>query len=288
MKKAICFIIFFLLVSITFAQQKSTKESSGLFPKDGPEIGSNLPDFELKDSTGQIWILSKLKGKMVVIYFWASWSTLCREELPDFQSYYDQMQRDKTDQAQILTVLYKDDPQKAMAYIKKNGFTFPVLFDTDNKVSSAYGLTGVPVTFLVDDIKGALIAKIPGPGRWWGPQPQPEGHSMLDKEMAKKHNDKDKQIIAKTQIELLGQALDQFRLDTGRYPTSKEGLKALMKNPGIKGWDGPYLKGEIPMDPWGRTYIYISPGKHGDYDLFSLGEDGKPGGTGKSKDITSW
>ncbi|MBM4139883.1 MAG: type II secretion system protein GspG [Nitrospira sp.] len=98
----------------------------------------------------------------------------------------------------------------------------------------------------------------------------------------------DKSQIARNQIELLGQALDQFRLYVGRYPTTGEGLQALMRNPGIRKWEGPYLKKEIPMDPWGRPYIYVSPGKHGDYDLFSLGKDGIPGGTGENEDITSW
>lgn len=93
---------------------------------------------------------------------------------------------------------------------------------------------------------------------------------------------------AKVQLELLGQALDQFRLDTGRYPTTAEGLNALVSNPGIPGWDGPYLKKGVPLDPWGRPYIYQSPGSHGDYDLLSYGADGAPGGEGENKDITSW
>ncbi len=93
---------------------------------------------------------------------------------------------------------------------------------------------------------------------------------------------------ARVQIELLGQALDQFRLDTGRYPTTAEGLNALVTNPGVPGWDGPYLKKGVPLDPWGRPYIYISPGQHGDYDLLSYGADGAPGGEGENQDITSW
>jgi general secretion pathway protein G len=93
---------------------------------------------------------------------------------------------------------------------------------------------------------------------------------------------------ARVQIELLGQALDQFRLDTGRYPTTAEGLNALVVNPGIPGWDGPYLKKGVPLDPWGRPYIYQCPGSHGDYDLYSYGADGAPGGEGENKDITSW
>jgi general secretion pathway protein G len=99
---------------------------------------------------------------------------------------------------------------------------------------------------------------------------------------------KGKQSAAKAQIELLGQALDQFSLDTGRYPTTQEGLNALMVNPGIEGWDGPYLKKAIPKDPWGRPYNYKSPGVHGDYDLFSYGRDGVPGGEKEDKDIVSW
>jgi general secretion pathway protein G len=97
-----------------------------------------------------------------------------------------------------------------------------------------------------------------------------------------------KQSAAKAQIELLGQALDQFRLDTGRYPTTSEGLNALMNNPGASGWDGPYLKKAVPADPWGKPYNYQSPGTHGDYDLFSYGADGSPGGEGENKDINSW
>lgn len=98
-----------------------------------------------------------------------------------------------------------------------------------------------------------------------------------------------KQKIARTQLEMLESALDQFKLDTGRYPTTEEGLEALIKNPGIKGWNGPYLKkNKIPKDPWGRDFIYKCPGEHGEYDLYSLGADGKPGGKGENADITSW
>jgi general secretion pathway protein G len=100
---------------------------------------------------------------------------------------------------------------------------------------------------------------------------------------------KGKQSTAKAQIALLEEALDQFRLDVGRYPTTSEGLRALIEDPGVKGWDGPYLKKKIiPKDPWGNEYQYRSPGSHGEYDLFSYGRDGAPGGEGEDKDITSW
>lgn len=99
---------------------------------------------------------------------------------------------------------------------------------------------------------------------------------------------KGKQSAAKAQIELLGQALDQFRLDTGRYPSTQEGLNTLMVNPGIEKWEGPYLKKELPNDPWGRPYNYQYPGTHGEYDLFSYGRDGALGGEGEDHDVVSW
>lgn len=99
---------------------------------------------------------------------------------------------------------------------------------------------------------------------------------------------KGKQAAAKAQIELLGQALDQLRLDIGRYPTTQEGLNTLITNPGIDNWDGPYLKKQLPNDPWGKPYIYQSPGTHGEYDLVSYGRDGVQGGEGEDKDVNSW
>jgi general secretion pathway protein G len=94
---------------------------------------------------------------------------------------------------------------------------------------------------------------------------------------------------AKAQIELFGTALDTFRLDLGRYPTAEEGLKALREKPsGTESWQGPYLPKEIPVDPWGRPYVYKSPGDHGDYDLLSYGLDGAEGGEGENQDIVSW
>jgi general secretion pathway protein G len=94
---------------------------------------------------------------------------------------------------------------------------------------------------------------------------------------------------AKAQIELFGTALDAFRLDTGRYPTTDEGLKALREKPsGDENWSGPYLPKEVPVDPWGKPYLYKSPGEHGDYDLFSYGLDGTEGGEGENQDVVSW
>lgn len=99
---------------------------------------------------------------------------------------------------------------------------------------------------------------------------------------------KGKQSAARAQIELLGQALDHYRLDVGRYPTTEEGLESLMIDKGTENWSGPYLKKVIPQDPWGKPYHYESPGTHGDYDLFSNGRDGTPGGEAEDNDIESW
>ena len=98
-----------------------------------------------------------------------------------------------------------------------------------------------------------------------------------------------KQKAAKAQIELFGTALDTYRLDLGRYPTTEEGLKALREKPsGAEGWQGPYLPKEIPVDPWNKAYLYKCPGEHGDYDLISYGLDGTEGGEGENQDVVSW
>ena len=98
-----------------------------------------------------------------------------------------------------------------------------------------------------------------------------------------------KQAAARAQIELLGAALDQYRLDVGAYPNSGQGLDALQRNPNAPNWNGPYLKKAVPKDPWGNQYKYrCCPGQNGEYDLWSEGADGAPGGEGENADITSW
>lgn len=94
---------------------------------------------------------------------------------------------------------------------------------------------------------------------------------------------------ARAQMDAIEKALDQFRLDLGRYPTTEQGLVALFQRPGSEAkWAGPYLKKEAPPDPWGKPFQYKSPGEHGEYDLLSFGKDGQPGGTAEAADITSW
>ena len=94
---------------------------------------------------------------------------------------------------------------------------------------------------------------------------------------------------AHAQIESLGKALDQYRVDVGQYPTTEQGLAALNIAPSnAPKWAGPYLKKRIPHDPWDIPYLYKSPGEHGEYDLYSLGKDARLGGVKENEDVVSW
>ena len=102
--------------------------------------------------------------------------------------------------------------------------------------------------------------------------------------------EKAKGDAAKIEIGQIGQALDLYKLEIGKYPTTQEGLQALITAPsGTDRWNGPYWKNKaIPKDPWGNEYRYTAPGQHGPFDIVSLGADGKEGGEGADKDVTSW
>jgi general secretion pathway protein G len=103
-----------------------------------------------------------------------------------------------------------------------------------------------------------------------------------------------KEATARSQIEMLGAALDAYRLDNGRYPTTEQGLQALwdapQQEPRPAQWRGPYLRKAVPLDPWGAPYVYRSPAEQsrGGYDLLSHGADGRPGGEGEDADVRSW
>ena len=95
--------------------------------------------------------------------------------------------------------------------------------------------------------------------------------------------------VARSQIDALEKALEQYRLDNGHYPTTEQGLNYLNTRPANEPrWDGPYLKKNVPLDPWGKPYLYRQPGEHGEFDLFSYGKDGQPGGTSDAVDVTNW
>jgi len=105
-----------------------------------------------------------------------------------------------------------------------------------------------------------------------------------------KHMSASKTKAAKVQVEDLSAALDMYKLDVGRYPTTEQGLSALVEKPSnAKRWNGPYLrKVKVPKDPWIQDYRYASPGQHGRFDLSSYGADDKEGGEGEDQDINSW
>lgn len=105
-----------------------------------------------------------------------------------------------------------------------------------------------------------------------------------------RHVGSSKTKTAALQIEELSAALDLYRLEVGYYPSSQQGLDALLKAPGgVRNWNGPYLKKSvIRKDPWGNDYHYRYPGEHGEYDLYSLGADDREGGEGENQDVLSW
>ncbi len=94
---------------------------------------------------------------------------------------------------------------------------------------------------------------------------------------------------ARVQIKELEQSLEMYKLDVGRYPATGEGLSALVNKPGdADGWNGPYLKSDVPMDPWNRPYIYAYPGDRAEIDIYTLGQDGAEGGEGEDSDVGNW
>ena len=135
-------------------------------------VGLKAPDFELPelDTSGKgssmIWRSSELKGKVVFINFWATWCDECKKEKPAIQRLYEKMQGRPF---QMLTIIYKDDPKKAVNYMKINGYTMPVLFDAGNEISRSYWVRGVPETFIIDK-EGIVREKIIGRRAWDSPE----------------------------------------------------------------------------------------------------------------------
>ena len=126
------------------------------------EVGKPAPGFTLKDTTGKSWRLGGLKGSLVFVNFWATWCPPCLAEMPSMEG----LHRELAGQPfHMLTILYSDDPGAAASFAGQNGYTFPILIDPDGEVAKAYGLTGVPETFIVDP-EGVLKEKFIGPREW--------------------------------------------------------------------------------------------------------------------------
>ncbi len=129
-------------------------------------IGKPAPDFTLSDLNGKTWKLSDLKGKVVFVNFWATWCPPCRQEMPSMQALYKEM---ASERFEMLAILQNDDPARAEKLARQLGITFPILVDPESKAAKAYGLTGVPETFIVD-ASGILREKFIGAYPWDSPQ----------------------------------------------------------------------------------------------------------------------
>ncbi len=136
-------------------------------------VGKPAPDFDTVDLNGKVWSLSKLKGKVVFVNFWATWCPPCREEMPSMQRLYVKLPKDKF---KMIALFNKDQPELVKNFIAKLGLTMPILSDEYNFAGTKYGLTGLPETFIVDK-QGVIREKIIGAAEW----DSPENIEMLTK-----------------------------------------------------------------------------------------------------------
>jgi len=141
--------------------------------KPGATVGNPAPDFDTIDLKGEIWSLSKLKGKVVFVNFWATWCAPCREEMPSMQRLYTKLPKDKF---KMIALFNKDKPAPVKNFVAKLGLTMPILSDEYNFAGTKYGLTGLPETFIVDK-QGVIQEKYIGPAEW----DSPENIEMLTK-----------------------------------------------------------------------------------------------------------
>ncbi|HXX54137.1 MAG TPA: TlpA disulfide reductase family protein [Thermodesulfovibrionales bacterium] len=141
-------------------------------------VGLNAPEYLFRDPSGKTYTLSDLRGSVVFINFWATWCPPCIEEIPSIQELYSQFKDRK--EFRMVTIPYRDNYEKAIAYLKQNNYSLPVLLDPDGKSASAYGVTGVPETYIVDK-QGILREKVIGPADWSSPQAISLVSSLLDK-----------------------------------------------------------------------------------------------------------
>jgi peroxiredoxin len=151
-------IVFLVVLSLLAGCKDSGSRGKQPLVVDGP-----APAFELVDTGGRDWKLSELRGKVVLVNFWATWCSTCVEEMPSIHNL--NVLASGADGFQILTVLYQDSPEKAIEHFRREGYAMPILIDKRGSASSMYGLTGVPETFIIDK-KGILRSKYIGPRRF--------------------------------------------------------------------------------------------------------------------------
>jgi DsbE subfamily thiol:disulfide oxidoreductase len=159
-KSAILIVIFIAAIAIVFFLFSEKRDEA---PRTKAVVNLNAPEFVVSDPSGKTYTLSELKGSVVFINFWATWCPPCIEEIPSIQNLYNGFKDKK--EFRMVTILYKDDYNKAMAYLNQNNYTLPVLVDRDGKSAKAYGVTGVPETYIVDK-QGVLRQKVIGPADW--------------------------------------------------------------------------------------------------------------------------
>ena len=136
-------------------------------PRSKAMVGLSAPELVLHDESGKKYTLSDLKGSVVFLNFWATWCPPCREEMPSIQNLYRQLKDQKG--FRMITILYRDDYEKAKKFMSDNHYEFPVLMDNRERTADSYGVTGVPETYLVDK-KGVLRERVIGPAEWSSPQ----------------------------------------------------------------------------------------------------------------------
>ena len=129
-------------------------------------VGNPAPDFDTVDLKGDVWSLSKLKGQVVFLNFWATWCPPCREEMPSMERLYAKLPKEKFE---MIALFNKDDPAAVKNFVTKLGITFPILSDEYNFAGTKYGLTGLPETFIIDK-QGVIQEKYIGPVEWDSPE----------------------------------------------------------------------------------------------------------------------
>ena len=129
-------------------------------------VGKQAPDFDTVDLKGDVWSLSKLKGQVVFLNFWATWCPPCREEMPSMERLYAKLPKEKFE---MIALFNKDDPAAVKNFVTKLGITFPILSDEYNFAGTKYGLTGLPETFIIDK-QGVIQEKYIGPVEWDSPE----------------------------------------------------------------------------------------------------------------------